>query len=113
MAQREAINAPRQAATSTPRDESRSPPEAESTNVPDEEVASSPEESRRAHPAIGNDKCTQHTMDVKCTYKYSFRTRYRMTPTNGYREANGYSTDAAYRDGTEKSTKNAPKLSSE
>ena len=30
-----------------------------------------PEESQRAHPAIGNNKCTQHTMDVKCTYIYS------------------------------------------
>jgi len=32
---------------------------------------------------------------------------------NDYREANGYSTEAAYRDGTENSTKNTPKLSSE
>jgi hypothetical protein len=32
---------------------------------------------------------------------------------NDYQEANGYSTEAAYRDGTENSTKNAPKLSSE
>jgi len=50
-------------------------------SIPDEEVASTPEESQRAHPAIGDDKCTHHTMDVKCTYIYSFRTRYRMTPT--------------------------------
>jgi len=24
---------------------------------------------RRAHPAIGNDKCTKQIPDVKCTYK--------------------------------------------
>jgi len=59
----------------------KNPPDAESTSVPDEEVASTPEESRWAHPVIGDYKCTQHTMDVKCTYIYSFRTRYRMTPT--------------------------------
>jgi hypothetical protein len=28
-----------------------------------------PEESRRAQPAIGDDKCTEHRADVKCTYK--------------------------------------------
>jgi len=27
-----------------------------------------PEESRRA---IGDDKCTEHRADVKCTYKYT------------------------------------------
>jgi hypothetical protein len=26
-----------------------------------------PEESRRAHPAIGYDTCTEHRADVKCT----------------------------------------------
>jgi len=28
-----------------------------------------PEETRLAHPAIGDDKCTEHRADVKCTYK--------------------------------------------
>jgi len=28
-----------------------------------------PEETRRAHPAIGDDKGTEHRADVKCTYK--------------------------------------------
>ena len=28
-----------------------------------------PEESRRAQRAIGDDKCTEHRADVKCTYK--------------------------------------------
>jgi hypothetical protein len=27
------------------------------------------EESRRAHPTIGDDKCTEYRADIKCTYK--------------------------------------------
>jgi len=51
------------------------------------------------------------------TIKYYRRTEYRtecgMILPNDFREANGYSTEAAYRDGQGKSTKNAPEPSSE
>jgi len=43
----------------------------------------------------------------------AYWTECRTNLPNDYQEANGYSTDAAYRDCQEKSTKNAPKLSSE
>jgi hypothetical protein len=63
------MSAARNVTASTPSDESRNPSEVESTSVPDEEVASTPKESQRTHPAIGNDKFTEHTTDDKCTCK--------------------------------------------
>jgi hypothetical protein len=65
------------------------------------------------YQTTGRDAYRMAYRRIKNYRRTAYRTECGTILPNDYREANGYSTEAVYRDGQEKSTKNAPKLSSE